>query len=92
MKKYISTFILMCCTLAPKAQGLDGNVKERLTSFFTEYKHPKANIGTCKLDSFHLDHRKRKLDIYPSVTFGYQPFTPESVKQIYEYLKVDQHL
>ena len=87
MKKYISTLILMCCTLAPKAQGLDGNVQERLTRFFAEYKHPKANIGTCKLDSFHLDHRKRKLDIYPSVTFGYQPFTPESVKQIYDNLK-----
>ena len=77
----------MASTLFTHAQGLDGNVEERLNRFFTEYKHPKANIGTCKLDSFALNHQRRKLDIYPSATFGYQPFTPQSVEQIYGYLK-----
>ena len=87
MKKYLSLITLFAATLASQAQGLDGNVEERLQTFFAEYKHAKANIGTCKLDSFHIDHRRRKLDIYPSKTFGYQPFTPESVEQIYGYLK-----
>lgn len=87
MKKLLILLTTLVSTLALPAQGLDGNVEERLTRFFAEYKHPKANIGTCKLDSFRLDHRRRKLDIYPSVRFGYQPFTPESVEQIYGYLK-----
>ena len=87
MKKYLLLFSIFTSTLSSQAQGLDGNVEERLTRFFTEYIHPKANIGTCKLDSFRINHRQRKLDIYPSVQFGYQPFTPESVEQIYGYLK-----
>ncbi len=87
MKKKLLLLGIFVSTLAAQAQGLDGNVKERLTNFFAEYKIAKANIGTCKLDSFHIDHHHRKLDIYPSKTFGYQPFTPESVEQIYGYLK-----
>ena len=87
MKKHLITALLLLSTLAPKAQGLDGNVQERLQQFFAAYAHPKAKIGTCKLDSFRLDHERRKLDIYPSKTFGYQPFTPESVNDIYGQLK-----
>lgn len=87
MKKYLLTILLAASSLALQAQGLDKNVEERLHQYFNEYKHPKANFGTCKLDSFALDHERRKLDIYPSVSFGYQPFTPESVEQIYGYLK-----
>ena len=87
MKKYLLLLSILASTLGTQAQRLDGNVEERLKRYFAEYKHPMANIGTCKLDSFRLDHQRRKLDIYPSATFGYQPFTPESVKQIYDYLK-----
>ena len=87
MKKHLLILSLFASTLASSAQGLDGNVEERLKTFFAEYQNTKANIGTCKLDSFHLDHHRRKLDIYPSKTFGYQPFTPEGVEQIYGYLK-----
>ena len=87
MKKYLLLLSILASTLGTQAQGLDSNVEERLKRYFAEYKHPMANIGTCKLDSFRLDHQRRKLDIYPSATFGYQPFTPESVKQIYGYLK-----
>ena len=87
MKKYLILFSLFAASLASQAQGLDGNVEERLKTYFEEYQNAKANIGTCKLDSFHLDHHRRKLDIYPSKTFGYQPFTPEGVEQIYGYLK-----
>lgn len=87
MRKYLFTLLFVFTTLVTNAQGLDGNVEERLQRFFTEYQYPKANIGVCKLDSFRLDHKRRELDIYPSVRFGYQPFTPESVEQIYGYLK-----
>ena len=87
MKKYIASILLATSALGLQAQGLDGNVEERLTRFFSEYQPAQARIGTCKLDSFALDHQRRKLDIYPSVSFGYQPFTPENVEQIYGYLK-----
>ena len=87
MKKFIILLTALVSTLALHAQALDDNVEERLARFFAEYKHPQANIGPCKLDSFRIDHQRKKLDIYPSVRFGYQPFTPESVEQIYGYLK-----
>ena len=88
MNRYLLLFLLaMGPFLTTSGQGLDRNVEERLHQFFNEYKHPSTHFGTCKLDSFALDHQRRKLDIYPSVSFGYQPFTPESVEQIYGYLK-----
>ena len=88
MNRYLLFFLLaMGPFLSTSGQGLDRNVEERLHQYFKEYKHPSTNFGTCKLDSFALDHQRRKLDIYPSVSFGYQPFTPESVEQIYGALK-----
>ena len=88
MNRYLLLFLLaMGPFLTTSGQGLDRNVEERLHQYFNEYKHPSTHFGTCKLDSFALDHQRRKLDIYPSVSFGYQPFTPESVEQIYGYLK-----
>ena len=88
MNRYLLFFLLaMGPFLTTSGQGLDRNVQERLHQYFNEYKHPHVNFGTCKLDSFLLNHQQRKLDIYPSVSFGYQPFTPESVEQIYGYLK-----
>ena len=87
MKKHLIALTMIASTLTTQAQGLDGNVQERLQRYFEEYQVPTARIGTCKLDSFRLDHQRRKLDIYPSATFGYQPFTPENVKQIYGHLK-----
>ena len=87
MKKHLIALTMIASTLTTQAQGLDGNVQERLQRYFEEYQAPSARIGTCKLDSFRLDHQRRKLDIYPSVAFGYQPFTSENVKQIYGHLK-----
>lgn len=87
MKKHLLLSILLSASLALQAQGLDGNVEERLQRFFTEYQSPVASIGACKLESFTLDHQRRTLQIHPAKSFGYQPFTPESVKAIYDYLK-----
>lgn len=87
MKKLLTVFIALSSSFLSHAQSLEGNVEERLNRYFTEYKHPTTQIGTCKLDSCILDHDRRKLDIYPAKSFGYQPFTPENVEQIYNYLK-----
>lgn len=87
MKKLLTLFIALSAGLCSFAQGLEGNVEERLKQYFTEYKHPKANFGVCELESYTIDHNRRKLDIYPTNPFGYQPFTPESVEGIYKYLK-----
>ena len=87
MKKLLTLFIALSAGLCSFAQGLEGNVEERLKQYFTEYKHPKANFGVCELESYTIDHDRRKLDIYPTKPFGYQPFTPESVEGIYKYLK-----
>ena len=87
MKKYIVSILFATAFLGLQAQGLDRNVEERLTRFFSDYQPVHTRIGTCKLDSFILDHQRRMLDIYPSVSFGYQPFTPENVEQIYGQLK-----
>ena len=88
MYRYLLSFLCASCLFASSfAQSLERNVDERLKKYFTEYKPASANIGQCKLDSFILDHDHRKLVVYPSTTFGYQPFTPENVAQIYEQLK-----
>ena len=87
MKKLLALFIALSTSICSFAQGLEGNVEERLKQYFTEYKHPTTHFGTCELESYAIDHDRRKLDIYPSKSFGYQPFTPESVEQIYDYLK-----
>ena len=87
MKKYILLSALFTAFLPAFAQSLDNNVKERLEHYFTEYKPATASIGTCKLDSFKLNHDKRKLDIYPAPSFGYQPFTSQIVKEVYGQLE-----
>ena len=88
MNRYL--FIFLCCTysyLPSFSQGLEGTVKERLSRYFAQYKPTSANIGICKLDSHTLDPYHKKLEIYASKNFGYQPFTPKNVEQIYKSLK-----
>lgn len=88
MNRYL--YILLCytyCCLPAFSQSLENTVKERLTLFFEQYKPLSAHIGICKLDSHTLDPYRKKLDIYASKNFGYQPFTPQNVEQIYKSLK-----
>ena len=87
MKKQILSFILSLTLLPTFAQSLESNVEERLQHFFSEYKPLSTNIGICKLESYQLDNDNRRLHIFPSKSFGYQSFTSENVKQIYNYLK-----
>ena len=61
-------------------------MEERLQTFFREYTTHTANIGTCKLDSFRIDFRKKKLLVYTNERFAYQPLRPETVDAIYRHL------
>jgi hypothetical protein len=69
------------------AQDLERNVEDRLKSYFRQYKPLRANIGTCKLDSFRVDHNRKKLFVYAGDNFASQPFLPEITETIYQELK-----
>lgn len=73
--------------LALHGQSVERTVEERLAVYFKEYATPEANIGTCRLDSFKIDHNRRTLRVYANATFGYQPFTREIADGIYKQLR-----
>ena len=84
MKKIFLSFLLVMAGISHTlAQGLDGNVEQRLKDFFTRYETSYANIGKCKLDRYEVNHDKKRLNVYASPSFGYQPFTPEKTEAIY---------
>lgn len=66
-----------------RAQDLERTTEQRLQEYFRTYVHPTVNIGTCELDSLWLDHTRRKLTVFASPAFAYQPFRPEEVTAIY---------
>ena len=83
MKRHLFTLIIASLyAIGTQAQALDQNVEERLKQFFSNYQTTYANIGTCKLDSFSIDHKQKRLTVYSSKTFGYQPFTNQNVPHI----------
>jgi len=88
MKKIIliSILLLLYGTFLP-AQEIKQNVEERLQAFFKEYTTNTVNIGTCKLDSFRIDFREKRLFIYTNERFAYQPLRPATVDAIYRHLK-----
>lgn len=65
------------------AQDLDKSVENRLKDFFCTYSISSVNTGKPKLVNFQIDHDKKRLDIYASENFAYQPFLPETVDEIY---------
>lgn len=88
MKKIFLVFLLlMTGTVCALAQGLDANLEQRLKDFFIGYETSYANIGTCKLERYEVNHNKRILNVYAGKNFGYQPFTPENTEAIYRLLK-----
>ncbi len=87
MKKLYSALLsLLIGTATLTAQEVEQNVEERLENFFNEYTTNTVDIGTCKLDSFHIDFRKKKLSVYVNERFAYQPFRQENVDAIYRHL------
>jgi len=85
-KRYILFLLLIIFATKGFAQDIDKNVEERLKNFFENYTCSSAQIGKCKLNSFKLDFDTKKLDIYATESFAYQPFLPETVEGIYRYL------
>ena len=77
----------MLLAMGVQAQSIERTVEERLANYFEEYVTPRANIGTCKLDSFNIDHERRTLRVYANPTFGYQPFTKEIADGIYQQVR-----
>ena len=79
MKKLILTGIWLLYGILLPAQELEQNVEERLQTFFKKYTTHTTNIGTCKLDSFRIDFRKKKLLVYanePTSLYGLKPSMP----------------
>lgn len=88
MKKlYILSILLFVATGNLFSQDLDKNVEQRLKEFFGNYTCTSANIGKAKLDSFYVDYDHKKLSVYASEAFAYQPFLPEIVDNIYKQLE-----
>lgn len=85
-KIYLSIIALFITLSGLSAQEVEQNVEERLQKFFGEYTTHTANIGTCKLDSFRIDFRKKNLLVYANERFAYQPLRPETVDAIYRHL------
>ena len=62
MKKIFLSFLLVMAGISHTlAQGLDGNVEQRLKDFFTRYETSYANIGKCKLDRYEVNHDKKRI-------------------------------
>ncbi|MDE6347348.1 MAG: xanthan lyase, partial [Bacteroides sp.] len=87
MRKLILTSLWLLYGILLPAQDIEQNVEERLQRFFKEYTTRAVDIGTCKLDSFRIDFRKKRLLVYANERFAYQPLRPENVEAIYRHLK-----
>lgn len=89
MKRFFLAYIclLLCVSGNLPAQSLEKNIEQRLTDYFINYQTSYANIGTCKLDHFTVDHEHKTLQVYANDNFGYQPFTEENTQAIYRSLK-----
>ena len=70
-----------------QSKTIENTVKERLETYFKEYKTDLAEIGTCKLDSFSLNMKKKKLIIYVGERFAWQPLRSNIVEDIYKNIK-----
>lgn len=85
MKKQIILFLFLCLgTGSIFAQDIEKAIKERLTDYFNSYTPATANTGSTKLKNVEVDFERKKLSIYASESFAYQPFLPETVDAIYQ--------
>lgn len=88
MKKQIILLLFLCLgTSYALAQSIERTIKDRLTDYFSSYTPATATIGSCKLKSVNVDFDRKKLSIYASESFAYQPFLPETVETIYQQIE-----
>ena len=79
----------LCLTIGARflfAQDIERNIKERLTDYFGKYT-ATAKISTPQLKSFDINYERKKIDIFASESFAYQPFRMETVEAIYKQVK-----
>ena len=69
------------------AQSQQKVVEKRLKEYFRNYESEQVDVGNCKLVRFHLDPKKRTLNIHANANFAYQPFRPETTEKIYSDLR-----
>jgi hypothetical protein len=86
LKSLLISLAIASTPLVAPAQS-NQEVEQSLRAYFAAYSAPTARIGTCRLDRFTLDTDKRRLTVYASTSFSYQPFTPDIVDDIYRTLK-----
>lgn len=85
MRKQIILFLLLCLGVGSTyAQDIEKAIKERLTDYFNSYAPTTANIGNTQLKNIEVDFNRKRLSIYTSESFAYQPFLPETVDAIYQ--------
>ena len=70
MKRFFLAYIclLLCVSGNLPAQSLEKNIEQRLTDYFINYQTSYANIGTCKLDHFTVDHEHKYMPMIILVT------------------------
>lgn len=85
MKKalFISALLSILALVPLDGQEIERDVEEKLCAFFRQYICSATDIGTCRLDSFHIDFSRKSIDIYVNDRFAYQPFRPETTEDIY---------
>lgn len=69
------------------AQDIERNVKDRLTDYFRSYAPVSAKISTPKLQSIDIDYDRKRVAVYVTDNFAFQPFLPESVEAIYQQIQ-----
>ena len=63
------------------------NLQSTLLTFFNEYPLACSAKGEhIKIEDFKIDDEQKRISIFLSETFGVQPFTRESVKDVYDAL------
>ncbi|MEG1562420.1 MAG: xanthan lyase [Bacteroides sp.] len=83
-KSPLLLLLLLIGTHILYAQDIERNVKERLTSYFGSYTPTTAKTNSAQLKSFDIDYDRKKIAIYVTESFAYQPFLPETVENIYQ--------
>ena len=88
MKRIVYTLLISVISLAHvSAQSQHRTVEKRLKAYFSHYKSPDVEVGTCKLVRFQLNPKKKTLTIHANANFAYQPFRPETTEKIYSDLR-----
>lgn len=85
--KRILTLVLLIAGYALASSQNTTTLRSTLQKYFRQYSLDGYQPhDPPRLDSFRLDKRKKQLHIFPNEPFYGQPFTPESVKRIYNAL------